>query len=280
MIGRMHECQPWPLRPEAGGRLFAPVRRAVVRRSRRRGAQSDTARWSLPARRAGRQHRWSSSVHSGRTASRDARPTRPGRSAHPSGSIRVRRASADPGRAPGSDASGAALGDSASHRPRSRIHRRRNGSRPRFWHRDPGRGRPSPRTADRGERSSCDAATVAAHRRSTSATSVTPLICATMPRARTSRRSSGIVKRASGTSERLGSSQASRLTSTTTLGGKAGCAPASRLFLKAGQAFFEEAVAPLADDLARRIESGGDEIVAEPVGGEQDDLGADDVSIR
>jgi hypothetical protein len=39
-------------------------------------------------------------------------------------------------------------------------------------------------------------------------------------------------------------------------------------------------VAPFADDLARRIESCGDEIVAESLGGEQDDLRADDVSIR
>ena len=101
-----------------------------------------------------------------------------------------------------------------------------------------------------------------------------------MPRASTSRCSSGIVKRASGTSERLGNSHASRLTSTTTLGGKAGWAPASRLFLKAGQALIEKAVAPFADDLARRIESRGDEIVPESLGGQQDDLRADDVSIR
>jgi hypothetical protein len=89
-----------------------------------------------------------------------------------------------------------------------------------------------------------------------------------------------MVKRASGTSERLGNSHASRLTSTTTLGGKAGCAPASRLFLKAGHSFFEETVTPFANDLAWRIESRGDEIVAEPLGRQQDDLRADDVSIR
>jgi hypothetical protein len=88
------------------------------------------------------------------------------------------------------------------------------------------------------------------------------------------------VKRASGTSNRLGSSHASRLTSTTTLGGKAGCPPASRLFLKAGYALFKEAVTPFADDLAWRIETGGDDIVAEPLGGEQDDLRSNNVSIR
>src|SRR5207245_2187130 len=89
-----------------------------------------------------------------------------------------------------------------------------------------------------------------------------------------------MVKRASGTSTWLANSQASRLTSTTTAGGRAGCAPASRLFLKAGQSLFEETVAPFANDLARRIESCGDEIVAEPLGRQQDDLRADDVSIR
>jgi hypothetical protein len=89
-----------------------------------------------------------------------------------------------------------------------------------------------------------------------------------------------MVQRANGTSDWLGSSQASRLTSTTTLGGKAGRVPASRLFLQAGQAFFEEALAPLADDLARRIEPRGDEIVAQAVRGEQHDFGADDVPIR
>jgi hypothetical protein len=89
-----------------------------------------------------------------------------------------------------------------------------------------------------------------------------------------------MVHRANGTSDRLGSSQASRLTSTTTLGGKAGCAPASKLLLKAGHAFFKEAVAPFADDLARHIEPRGNNVVAQTLCGEQDDLGADDVSIQ
>jgi hypothetical protein len=65
-----------------------------------------------------------------------------------------------------------------------------------------------------------------------------------------------------------------------TLGGKAGCAPASRLFLKAGHSVFEETVAPFADDLARRIESCRDEIIAESLGRQQDDFRADDVAIR
>jgi hypothetical protein len=89
-----------------------------------------------------------------------------------------------------------------------------------------------------------------------------------------------MVKRANGTSASLGNSHASRLTSTTTLGGKAGCAPASKLLLEAGHAFFKEAVAPFADDLPRHIEARGNDVVAQALSGQQHDLGADDVSIR
>ena len=112
--------------------------------------------------------------------------------------------------------------------------------------------------------------------------SVTPLTAATIPRAMTSHRSSGIVKRASGRSQRLGSSHASRFTSTTTSGGKAGCPPASYFLFEAGQALFEETAAPLADDLAGRVQARGDEVVAEPFGRQQHDLRADNVflSIR
>jgi len=101
-----------------------------------------------------------------------------------------------------------------------------------------------------------------------------------MPRATTSRWSSGIVNRASGTSRREGNSQARRLTSTTTLGGKAGGAPAAGLFIQPSEAFKEEPVPPLADDLARSIEARCDDVVPDVLSGEQDDLGADDISIR
>ncbi len=63
-------------------------------------------------------------------------------------------------------------------------------------------------------------------------------------------------------------------------GGKAGCAPASRLFLKAGYSVVEKPVAPFANDLPWRIESRGDAIVAESLGRQQDDLRTDNVSIR
>jgi hypothetical protein len=37
---------------------------------------------------------------------------------------------------------------------------------------------------------------------------------------------------------------------------------------------------PLADNLARRIEAGSDEIVGKPIGCHEDDPGADNVTIR
>jgi hypothetical protein len=71
-----------------------------------------------------------------------------------------------------------------------------------------------------------------------------------------------------------------RFTSTTTSGGKAGRSPASRFLVETGQAVFEEALAPLTDDLPRGIQAGGDDIVRERVSGEQDQFRADDVTIR
>jgi hypothetical protein len=63
-------------------------------------------------------------------------------------------------------------------------------------------------------------------------------------------------------------------------GGKAGLAPAARFILEAGQAGQAESLTPLADDLARRIESRGDHIIGETLGREEDDLGANDITIR
>ena len=88
------------------------------------------------------------------------------------------------------------------------------------------------------------------------------------------------MNRASGTLERLGSSHASRLTSTTTLGGKAGWTPASRCFLQARQAFIEKALPPLADDLAREVETRGNDIVREASRSQEDDFRTNDVAIR
>ena len=110
--------------------------------------------------------------------------------------------------------------------------------------------------------------------------SVVPLTVATRPRVRTSRRRSGNDQRATGTPASIGRSQAIRFTSTMTLGGKAGGAPASRLFVETGKTFAEEPLAPFADDLARGIQAGGNDVVRQSLGGQQDQLGTYDVTIR
>jgi hypothetical protein len=64
------------------------------------------------------------------------------------------------------------------------------------------------------------------------------------------------------------------------LGGKAGWTPAARFLVEARETVAVEALAPLADDLARRVQAGPDLVVAEAGGGQEDDLGANDVTIR
>src|SRR5260370_34437601 len=83
-----------------------------------------------------------------------------------------------------------------------------------------------------------------------------------------------------GNPRRWGSSQASALTWTTRLGGKAGFTPAARLSLQARQAGQGKPLAPLADELARRIEFGRDECDGQTFIGENDDLVADNITIR
>jgi hypothetical protein len=63
-------------------------------------------------------------------------------------------------------------------------------------------------------------------------------------------------------------------------GGKAGLAPAARFALEAGQTGQAESLAPLADDLARSVESGSDDIVGGALGRKKDDLGPNHISIR
>jgi len=50
--------------------------------------------------------------------------------------------------------------------------------------------------------------------------------------------------------------------------------------VEAGEAFPEEPLTPFADDLSRQRHARGDLVIAQPVRGEQDDFGADNVSIR
>jgi len=64
------------------------------------------------------------------------------------------------------------------------------------------------------------------------------------------------------------------------LGGKAGWTPAARLLVEAREAVLEEAMAPLADDLPRRIQPRADLVIAEAGGGKEHDLGTDDITIR
>jgi hypothetical protein len=78
----------------------------------------------------------------------------------------------------------------------------------------------------------------------------------------------------------MGRSQAIRFTSTTTVGGKAGWTPAPRLLLETREAVLEEAMAPFTDDLSWRIQPHADLVVTETGGGEEHDLGPDDVTIR
>jgi hypothetical protein len=78
----------------------------------------------------------------------------------------------------------------------------------------------------------------------------------------------------------MGRSQAIRFTSTMTLGRKAGWTPATRFLVEAREALLEEPVAPLADDLSRGIQPRADLIVAETSGRQEDDLGADNITIR
>ncbi|HEY8175474.1 MAG TPA: hypothetical protein VIF32_07275 [Gemmatimonadaceae bacterium] len=78
----------------------------------------------------------------------------------------------------------------------------------------------------------------------------------------------------------MGRSQAIRFTSTTTLGGKAGWTPAARLLIEAREAVVKEAMAPLADDLAGRIQPRADLVIAEASCGEEHDLGTNDITIR
>ena len=86
--------------------------------------------------------------------------------------------------------------------------------------------------------------------------------------------------RESGTPRVRGSSHARALTSTMTSGGKDRGTTSAGAFLEAREAFLEEPFAPLADNLAARVESRGNLIVGESFGGKEDDLGPDYVSIR
>jgi hypothetical protein len=74
-----------------------------------------------------------------------------------------------------------------------------------------------------------------------------------------------MLHRESGTPSSWGSSQASALTATTTPGGKAGWAPATRPFVQADESLFEEALSPLTDDLPQNIDPDGNFVIREAI---------------
>jgi hypothetical protein len=63
-------------------------------------------------------------------------------------------------------------------------------------------------------------------------------------------------------------------------GGKAGRTPAAKFLLEARQAGETEAFAPLADDLTGRVQTRGDNIIRYSLGGEENNLGPDDIPTR
>ena len=63
-------------------------------------------------------------------------------------------------------------------------------------------------------------------------------------------------------------------------GGKAGLTPASRLRLKTRQSGKGESLTPLADNLTRRIQPRADHVIGESFICEEDDFGADYITIR
>jgi hypothetical protein len=92
---------------------------------------------------------------------------------------------------------------------------------------------------------------------------VAPLMAATNPCVITSRRISERESRESGSCKRCGSSHASALTWTTTLGGKEGGTPAPRLRLQARKPREGESLAPLTHNLARCVQASSDDVVGE-----------------
>ena len=89
-----------------------------------------------------------------------------------------------------------------------------------------------------------------------------------------------MLKRERGTFCFAGSSQAMAFTSTTCCGGKSSGTSAARLVGEALEAEIAEALSPFADDLPGQIEFLPDGLVVEPVSGQQDELGTDDLGVR
>jgi len=87
-------------------------------------------------------------------------------------------------------------------------------------------------------------------------------------------------KRDNGKPKREGNSHARALTSTITPGGKAGRSPASGLLFESRQAKLEETLSPFANDLPREVEARGNDVICETLSSVENDLSANDISIR
>jgi len=109
---------------------------------------------------------------------------------------------------------------------------------------------------------------------------VRELIVATNPMRCVCRASSATLHRESGTFDRLGDSQASALTCTTTSGGKRPGASRPWPLFQAGQPFIEEAFAPHANHFPTCIQPSADLIITQPLSRQKHHSGAQYKKIR
>jgi hypothetical protein len=89
-----------------------------------------------------------------------------------------------------------------------------------------------------------------------------------------------MLKRDKGIPRSWGSSHARALIVITVLGGKPRRSAVARSIVEPLEALLEKAFPPLTDDLGRGIEPSRDILVLEALGSIQNDLGANDFSIR
>lgn len=109
--------------------------------------------------------------------------------------------------------------------------------------------------------------------------SVLPLIWATKQDSTTLRVSSGRLQSESGRPNWRGISQARGLTWTTSSEGESPWPTRAWQFFEAAESLKKEALAALADHLAMGVEAGGDLVVGDALGGEEDHPGAEDLKV-
>ena len=108
---------------------------------------------------------------------------------------------------------------------------------------------------------------------------VLSLMEATIPERQASRATSATLSRDSGNPRVASSSHGRAFTWTMTSGGKSPGSARALALLQASQAFFEEPLAPLADDLPSGVEAAGDFIVAQALGSQKNHLCPDHLKI-